>query len=184
MKNLKYLTVGLFCVLLLACGGDDDANALPDTPTTQVINGTMNWSAFSPTSTNITNLVTIGGVNAAQHVTNAIPGDGITFQFNTGSKGVTKVTREIFWQDVQWYPVTTEDQAWLDWMADYSDRNNDDLSIYDSRDTNFISGFRIPVGAPTGVDMKFDMIVRIKEDGVLLSDQYLIDPKLKLRPSR
>ncbi len=176
MKILKWSAFFVLITFVAACGKDDDATALPPTPTTQLSTGAVNWGSFVATSKNLTPLVTFAGQPSNTYTVNAIPGDRVTFTFNAGNKPVDKKVLELkmIGIDTPRSGGTSDDAALLqniEW-------------IYDPNDDNYILGFEVLSSAPEELDAKFDILVEVFQNGTSLGTDFLIDPKLKLRPSR
>ena len=175
MKSLKFFALLIMTFLVVSCSSDEEDNSAT-TPTTIQASATVNWSAFTSATTNITSLVTIGGQPSSTYTVSTIKGDKVNFTFNIGSKNSSKVTREIIMLGIYFDNPTSRDEQFLNSLTWIEDPNKTDF--------DGVLGFEIVSSAPDDYDGKFNIYCSILEDGILLPDEYIIDPKIKIRASR
>jgi hypothetical protein len=167
MKKLHQIILFVSIISIISCSKEPD-----NTPKTLVAAGTVDFNAIANVVGNdITAFVTFNGQPANTYTTEAIPGDNISYTFNSSA------TTEMFLEDIdfqQGTQVTIEDEQF----------KNNIREIADPRDKLFFSGIEILQGVPTNYERKFDLFVRIKVNGVLDQRVFKIDPKIKIRASR
>ncbi|MFK8059679.1 MAG: hypothetical protein AB8B78_06250, partial [Polaribacter sp.] len=105
-----------------------------------------------------------------------IKGDEITIDFNVSAKKTAKVKRELVMVAINIDSPSAADTAFLESITYVPDPNYTDF--------DGIASFKLGSNAPEPYDGKFDIVCIILEDGVALPNDYIIDPKIKIRARR